>query len=265
MVAANAPGGNCNICSCPQERFAYSLFAMAQQKGYGQFCPIARAAEVLAERWTPLVVRELLCGSVRFNDLQRGVPRMSPTLLSKRLKELEYCGIVERRRGEAARGWEYHLTPAGRELFPIVETMGAWAQRWLRNDLTVDENLDPDLLMWDIRRNVETRAIDAGRRLVARFEIAGVPANRRRYWLVIDREGADICVKDPGFDIDLYVSAHVRALTQVWLGHVPLHQALREAKLVLDGAPRDVKAFSAWFTLSRTAKAGLEAPGLATA
>lgn len=227
---------------------------MAQQKGYGQFCPVSRAAEVLAERWTPLVVRELLCGSVRFNDLQRGVPRMSPTLLSKRLKELEYCGIVERKKGEGGRGWEYHLTPAGRELRPIVETMGAWAQRWSRDDLTRDENLDPDLLMWDVRRTVTKGAIPAGQRLVVRFEFAGVPANRRRYWLVLDREDADLCTKDPGFEIDLYISAHVRDVVQVWLGHVSIREARRQGKLVLEGDPRDVRAFNDWFALSPTAK-----------
>src|SRR5512146_1067620 len=101
---------------------------MSERKGYGQFCPIALASEVLAERWTPLVIRELLMGSVRFNDLQRGVPRMSSALLARRLKEMQFAGIVERRRG--ASGFEYHLTPAGRELFPIVEKMGLWAQRW---------------------------------------------------------------------------------------------------------------------------------------
>jgi DNA-binding HxlR family transcriptional regulator len=132
---------------------------MAESKGYGQFCPVAQAAQVLAERWTPLVVRELICGSVRFNDLQRGVPRMSSSLLSRRLKELEYAGIVERRPAAKGRGSEYHLTDAGRELFPIVEGMGLWAQRWLRRELVAEENLDPDLLMWDIRRCVTAEGL----------------------------------------------------------------------------------------------------------
>src|SRR5690606_4948188 len=103
--------------------------------GYGQFCPVSRAAEILAERWTPLVVRELLCGSTRFNDLQRGVPRMSPALLTRRLRELEHAGIVERRAATRGAGSEYHLTAAGEELRPVIEAMGLWAQRWMRDEL----------------------------------------------------------------------------------------------------------------------------------
>ena len=115
---------------------------MRETRGYGQFCPIAIAAEVLAERWTPLVIRELLCGSVRFNDLQRGVPRMSSALLARRLRELQHAGIIERRSG-ASGSAEYHLTPAGKELFPVIEGMGLWAQRWLRHDHLDPGNLDP--------------------------------------------------------------------------------------------------------------------------
>ena len=226
---------------------------MARQKGYGQFCPVSRAAEILAERWTPLVVRELLCGSVRFNDLQRGVPRMSSSLLARRLKELQYAGVVERRRNAKASGWEYHLTDAGRELFPIVEGMGLWAQRWVRDDLVVDENLDPDLLMWDIRR------------FVVRFEFSGVPSNRQRYWLVFEEGDADLYMKDPGFETDLYVSTHVRTLTEVWLGHVGLEASLRDERLRLEGSRQDMRRFRDWFALSLFAEAGREPPGAAAA
>jgi len=238
---------------------------MARQKGYGQFCPVSRAAEILAERWTPLVVRELLAGSVRFNDLQRGVPRMSSSLLARRLKELEYAGIVERRRTVRARGWEYHLTEAGRELAPIVEGMGLWAQRWVRHDLLADENLDPDLLMWAIRQSVDGTRTDAERRFVVRFEFSGVPSNRRRYWLVFDEGDADLCMKDPGFDIDLYVSSHIRTLTEIWLGHLPLQASLRDRRLRLEGSRQDVRRFRDWFALSLFAEAGLAPPGRAAA
>jgi DNA-binding HxlR family transcriptional regulator len=235
---------------------------MVETRRYGQFCPIALAAEILAERWTPLVVRELLCGSVRFNDLQRGVPRMSSALLARRLKELQFAGIVERRRG--ARGsFEYHLTGAGRELFPVVEKMGLWAQRWLRHDLVDTANLDSDLLMWDIRRNVLAKFPARGRRYVVEFRLSGVPISRRRYWLVFERGMVDLCYRNPGFDVDLFVGAGLRALTRIWLGHVSIDRAVRDGQLRLDGSRDDVRAFRSWFVLNMFAPAGREPTGQA--
>ena len=233
---------------------------MVEKRGYGQFCPVALAAEVLAERWTPLVVRELLCGSVRFNDLQRGVPRMSSALLARRLKELQFAGIVERRRG-AGGAFEYHLTEAGRELFPVVEKMGVWAQRWLRHDLVDTANLDSDLLMWDIRRNVVAKSPPREGRYVAEFRLSGVPVSRRRYWLVFERGAVDLCYRNPGFDVDLFVAASLRVLTQVWLGHIPIEQAIRDGRLQLDGSRGDIAAFRSWFVLSMFAQAGREPAG----
>lgn len=233
---------------------------MIEKRGYGQFCPVALAAEVLAERWTPLVVRELLCGSVRFNDLQRGVPRMSSALLARRLKELQFAGIVERRRG-AGGSFEYHLTAAGRELFPVVEKMGLWAQRWLRHDLVNTANLDPDLLMWDIRRNVLAKSLPSDSRYVAEFRLSGVPISQRRYWLVFEHGVVDLCYRNPGFEVDLFVEANLRVLTQVWLGHIPIEQAIRDGRLRLDGSRGDVAAFRSWFTLNVFAPAGREPTG----
>ncbi len=228
---------------------------MTATRGYGQFCPVAIAAQVLAERWTPLVVRELLLGSVRFNDLQRGVPRMSSALLARRLKELEFAGIVERRPGTCG-GSEYHLTPAGRDLFPVVERMGLWAQRWMRHDLVGDANLDADLLMWDIRRTVLNRTRPGDRRFVTEFHLAGAPTRRQRWWLVFEPEAVDLCYRDPGFEVDLFVHTSLRVLTQIWLGHVGIDQALREDRLRLDGSRQDVAAFRSWFALSLFAPAG---------
>lgn len=233
---------------------------MVAQRGYGQFCPVSRAAEILAERWTPLVVRELLCGSTRFNDLQRGVPRMSPALLSRRLRELEYAGIVERRRAARGSGWEYHLTSAGQELRPIIEGMGFWAQRWVRDDLLADQNLDPDLLMWDIRRCVAARQPPAGR-FIVQFRFAGMPSSRRHYWLVFDGEQPDLCMRDPGFDVDLLVSCTVRSLTEIWLGHLTVAAARKAGRLELDGAPRLADQFASWFGGSAFAAAGAQPPG----
>ncbi len=233
---------------------------MAEKHGYGQFCPIAVAAEIVAQRWMPLVIRELLCGSVRFNDLQRGVPRMSSALLAQRLKQLQFAGIVERRRGTGG-GAEYHLTRAGRELFPVVEAMGLWAQRWLRHDLVDTANLDSDLLMWDIRRNVAAHVPQRDRRFVVEFRLFGVPVNRRRYWLVFESGIVDLCYRDPGFDVDLFVEANLRMLTQIWLGHIPLKEAVRDGRLWLGGARAEVKAFGSWFALSMFAAAGAEPAG----
>jgi DNA-binding HxlR family transcriptional regulator len=234
---------------------------MTEKQGYGQFCPIALAAEILAERWTPLVVRELLCGSVRFNDLRRGVPRMSSALLARRLKDLEFAGIVERRRGERGNA-EYHLTASGRELFPIVEHMGNWAQRWLRHKLTEPANLDPDLLMWDIRRNVANPIEASGaQRHVIEFQLSGVPVDRRCYWLVFERGLNDLCYKNPGYEIDLLVSTHVRELTEIWLGHLSVDQAIRQERLLLEGPRKAISAFRGWFTLSTFAPAGARPPG----
>lgn len=233
---------------------------MVEKRGYGQFCPIALAAEIFAERWTPLVVRELLCGSVRFNDLQRGVPRMSSALLAQRLKDLQFAGIVERRRATGG-SFEYHLTAAGRELFPVVEKMGIWAQRWLRHDLVDTANLDSDLLMWDIRRNVVAKSPPRDARYVAEFRLSGVPVSRRRYWLVFERGAVDLCYRNPGFEVDLFVEASLRTLTQVWLGHVAIAQALRNGHLRLDGSRADIAAFRSWFALSMFAPAGREPAG----
>lgn len=231
-------------------------------RGYGQFCPIALASEVLAERWTPLVIRELLLGSVRFNDLQRGVPRMSSSLLARRLKELQFAGIVERRPGSSG-GAEYHLTAAGQELFPVVEKMGLWAQRWLRHKLADTANMDPDLLMWDIRRTVVNQVPPGGRRYVTEFQLTDAPPTRRRYWLVFEPGHVDLCYKHPGFDVDLFVATSLRVLTQIWLGHVTISQALGDERLRLEGSRRDVSRFRSWFALSLFAPAGGEPTGQA--
>jgi len=234
---------------------------MTKEKGYGQFCPIAMAAEILAERWTPLVVRELLCGSMRFNDLQRGVPRMSSALLSRRLKELEYSGIIERESPPEGRGSIYRLTRAGEELAPILICMGNWAQRWRRDDLVDDDKLDPDLLMWDMRRRIDNSAIPPERRFVIQFHFAGMPANRRLYWLMFAQKDIEVCMKPPGFEVDLYVNCPMRTMARIWLGHETMDAALKRGDLTLDGSPKDIKLFRSGLELSIFAQAGGEAFG----
>jgi DNA-binding HxlR family transcriptional regulator len=226
-------------------------------RGYGQFCPVAKASEVLAERWTPLVIRELLCGSHRFNELQRGVPLMSRSLLAKRMRELERAGVVERRRGGDGSRSEYHLTPAGEELRPIIMGLGTWGQRWARSELSRDE-LDPRLLMWDMQRNIETDALPS-HRVVVRFRFPDVRPNLPRVtWLILDRDDVDVCYRDPGFEVDLVVAGRLRALIGVWLGDTTMPAAVNSGELQLEGPRTLIRAFPGW--LRRSAFASVERP-----
>src|SRR5512140_1201140 len=180
---------------------------------YGQFCPVAKAMELLDERWTLLVVRELLQGSRTFNALRRGVPRMSPALLSTRLQSLARAGLLERH--ESGRRVEYALTPAGRELRPIVEAIGRWGIRWIPDLGDVD--LDPHLLMWDIHRNVDLDEVPPGRTIL-RFTFRDVVGSGRDWWLVIKADGVDLCDFDPGGPVAGTVDADLRTLTELWRG-----------------------------------------------
>lgn len=214
--------------------------------GYGQFCPIAQAAEVLTERWTPLVVRELvLSGSRRFNDIQRGVPLMSPSLLTKRLRELERAGIVERRPRADGPGNEYHLTPAGEELGPVLVEMGSWSERWLRRPV-FEETPDTGLLMWWVRGTVKADEMPA-RRTVVHFRFPRAAAKVRYFWLVLP--DADLCLSDPGFGVDVTVTSDPAALTAVWMGDLPVGEAMRAGAVDVDGARTLVRSFPKWFGL----------------
>jgi DNA-binding HxlR family transcriptional regulator len=200
---------------------------------YGQFCTVARGAEIFGELWTPLVVRELLCGSRRFNDIRRGVPRMSQTLLTKRLRKLEQLGVVERKRG--AEGWEYHLTPAGEELRPIVVTLGHWGARWIGSRLKHDQ-LDAGFLMWDIRRFARLEQFPADRRVVIHFRFTDARAGERAWWLVVDKRVTDLCRDDPGHEIDVVVESTVRALTEIWTGDSGPRAEITAGRVSVKGA-----------------------------
>jgi DNA-binding HxlR family transcriptional regulator len=224
-----------------------SRYGEGTMRGYGQFCPVAQAAEVIAERWTPLVIRELLSGSHRFNDIQRGVPLMSPALLTKRLKTLQLCGIVERR-SLAGGAHEYHLTQAGEELRPWVELMGVWGQRWVRRPVTPEE-ADPALLMWDMRRSIDAERLP-DERVVVRFDLRGAPKGKRSWWLVLERPDPDLCLTDPGFGVDLTVRTDAVAMANVWVGDLDLSGAIRSGLIVLEGPSRLRRAFPSWLILS---------------
>jgi DNA-binding HxlR family transcriptional regulator len=212
---------------------------------YGQFCPVAKAMELLDERWTMLVVRELLEGSRHFNALRRGVPRMSPALLSTRLRTLVRAGVVERY--QDGNRISYALTPAGKELRPIIEALGQWGIRWIP-DLG-DSDLDPHLLMWDIHRNIDLDAVPPGR-TVLRFTFRDVPGAARDWWLVITNDGVDPCDFDPGYPITATVQTDLRTLTMVWRGDLSWSQALRSGALELHGPVQVRRAIPRWLKLS---------------
>jgi DNA-binding HxlR family transcriptional regulator len=215
-------------------------------KSYGQFCPIAQALEILAERWTLLVVRELLMGSTRFSELIQGVPLMSRTLLSQRLRTLQDAGIVER--VESASGPEYSLTEAGHELRPILEGIGRWGKRYSHRGLS-DEHLDPKLLMWDMQRGLRTEALPKTRAVVL-FRFSDARRAEQRFWLCASQEVVDVCYKNPGFDVDLTVDTDVRTLTEVWLGTHPIDRCIRERRVRLSGNRSLERAFPGWLALS---------------
>jgi DNA-binding HxlR family transcriptional regulator len=216
--------------------------------GYGQFCPVAQAAEVLTERWTLLVVRELLMGSTRFNDIQRGVPRMSSSLLSKRLRELERGGVVTRRRLEGERGHAYELTPAGEALGPLVVSFGTWSRDHLQREIT-DEEADPALLMWDLRRSLRLDRLPEDR-VVAFFRYRDAEDDKRAWWLVAEPAGADLCFSDPGHSIDLDIDAEARAMAEVWLGKIDLGAAMRSRRISVRGPEHLVRSMPDWLGLS---------------
>lgn len=203
--------------------------------GYGQFCPVAKAMEVLDERWTLLVVRELLAGSNHFNELRRGVPKMSPALLSKRLRTLERAGVITREINGGRT--EYTLTPSGKELSTVVEALNSWGMRWIGE--LGEADLDPHLLLWDMRRTVPVDQWPRTRTVVA-FRLADVPAKASRWWLVVSGGDVDVCDYDPGFDIDATVEATLRDLTAIWRGDRSWNSALRSGDVEITAA-RDVR------------------------
>lgn len=220
---------------------------MEDRGGYGQFCPVAMAAEILCSRWTVLVLREMLCGSTRFNDLRRGVPRMSPALLSKRLKELERAGVVvtaPNQKGVV----EYRLSPAGEDLRPIVLSMGFWGQRWVESQLSL-KNLDPSLLMWDMRRNLNPKPLPR-RRCTIQFQYPELPANRRNWWLVVADGEVDLCGFDPGFEVDLLITGSLRSMTAVWMGISAIRQEVEAGRLELLGDREIAQTMQIWLGLS---------------
>jgi DNA-binding HxlR family transcriptional regulator len=217
---------------------------------YGQYCPVARTAEILADRWTVLIVRELLADVNHFNELERGLPNMSRTLLSERLRRLEQAGVLERRGASRGKPTEYRLTVAGRELQQVIDQFGEWGARWAFGPPRPSE-LDPIILLWWMRRRVALDRISR-RRVVIQFDFRRAP--QRSYWLLIDPTDVSVCLKQPNFDVDVIVTAEIATFYQVWLGRSSLVDAMRKNLVRLDGAPADIRAFPSWFTWSPMAE-----------
>lgn len=219
----------------------------AEVLDYGQFCTVARGAEVLGERWTLLVVRELLCGSTRFNELRRGLPRMSTTLLSTRLRQLEALGVVHRT--VDGRATTYRLTDAGEALRPIVMAIGHWGAEWIGSRLETG-HLDAGFLMWDVRRFVRVDKMPGDRRVVVFFHFADAREREREWWLVVESGDVELCRDDPGHELTLVVEASVRALTEVWTGDRLPDEVVRSREVRVIGATSDAEAFWEWLGTS---------------
>jgi len=208
---------------------------------YGQYCPIARGAEIFAERWTPLIIRNLHLGCGNFSEILEGAPGLSRTLLSQRLKQLERLGVVKSAAKPGGRGRHYELTSAGNHLFRVCQSLGEWGARWLE---LAPENLDPFVALWSMC-NALRRDRLPDRRVVIRFDFTG---RRRpeRYWLLIERGDTEICKTYPSLDEDLYVTAESEAFFKWHGGQLTWAQAIRDRRIKLDGSPSLVKAFPMW-------------------
>ncbi len=217
---------------------------------YGQYCPTARAAEILGDRWTLLIVRDLLCGAQHFNQLERGLPGIPRALLAGRLSRLQQVGVLERQAAPKGRRTRYELTQAGKDrpqtghrLLTHWGAMGAFGE-------PEPAELNPVLLMWWMRDRIRRERLP-GRRIVVEFALRGM--DKGRYWLVLKPDDVSLCLKPPGFDSDVLVTADLATLYQVWLGRITLGEALRDQRIELDGMPALIRAFPHWFALSPVA------------
>jgi DNA-binding HxlR family transcriptional regulator len=199
---------------------------------YGQFCPVAKASELLGERWTLLILRELVLGTHRFSEFQRGLSRISPTLLSKRLGQLERAGIVIRKPQKGMKGFEYYLTPSGRELAPLIEQLAGWGMRWARGQLS-DGELDVEFLMWDIQRRLQLDALPDGETVIC--FIFNELEKFKSWWLVVEDDKVDLCTENPGKEVDVYINASVRSMVEIWQGNLDIRKALRDQVITVIG------------------------------
>ncbi len=219
---------------------------------YGQFCPIAKAAELFCERWTALVIRNIAAGANRYSDIQRGVPHMSSTLLSKRLKLLEAEGIITKRRSSKGSHWLYELTPAGHEFVPLVGALGAWGARWTRRDLQAGE-IDLGLLIWGLEHCIDPQVFAPGRTTVY-LDFTDQPRHKAEYWFVNDEGTLDLCVSDPGYETDLFLSGTLKNVIHLYRGDFAIPTALEDGRLEAIGPQRLIRKLKDWFNFGPLAE-----------
>ena len=223
-------------------------------KTYGQFCPLAQATQLLCERWTLIIVRELLAGSTRFGELQKGAPLLSPTLLSTRLKLLVKAGVIELHGGKT--NPTYHVTRAGQELRPIIELLGIWGHHWARSNLN-DGDLDVGLLMWDMRRSVDSKVFP-DRRIVVQFEYPDAPEGARDWWLISENGEIDLCLNDPGYDVDIVIRCSLKTMTEIWTCQRRFNDAVKRRTVDVKGDSRLANRLQDWLRSSALSRLGAQ-------
>jgi DNA-binding HxlR family transcriptional regulator len=223
-------------------------------RGYGQYCPVAKATEILGDRWTLLIVREMLGGASGFNELQRGLPGISRSVLADRMRALERAEVIERRTGPKGRTLEYRLTPGGRDLQPVVQAIGEWGATWSFTEPRAGE-LDPSLLIVWMARHVDRERVPPGRSVV-QFDFRDP---KRRFWMVLEPAEVSVCLQHPGFDVDLEVDVDTATLYRVYLGRAELRGAIRAGQLTMRGPRTLQRGFQDWFTWSWFAPASRSA------
>jgi DNA-binding HxlR family transcriptional regulator len=214
---------------------------------YGQFCPIAKALEILGERWTLLIVRELLMGATRFNEMQRGLNQISPSILTSRLNDLANAGIVIRKKIPGQRGYEYFLTEMGKDLYPVVSNLGEWGMRWARGKMD-DSDIDLELLMLYLQRSVLADKLP-GNETVIRFKFTDVD-KFSDWWLVATDNNVDVCIRDPGKDVDIYFTTGLRTMIEVWMGDIPYRSAIKDGSMKVVGPSALTRDLTSWLSLS---------------
>lgn len=218
---------------------------------YGQFCPVAKSAEILGDPWSILIIRELLLGSDRFSELQRGLPKISPTVLNTRLKDLSENGVIAKRKLNGQRGHAYYLTTSGKELAPVIENLVVWGMRWARNNM-YEHDYDASFLMFDIQRNIDLALLPGGSNVIC-FQFPELK-EYKKWWLICDSGSVDVCYEDPGKETDVYITSPLKCLVEIYMGDRDLKESLSAGQIKVMGNNDLAQQFEIWFPRSEAAQ-----------